>query len=618
MKTQKFFLTILFSLYIFLTTIYATEALNDPFQIMEKHVEAIGGMEKVRAEKTLHFEAVIKLAGLEGTLKEWRELPNKMRQELDLKVFKQTTGDDGTTSWKMDANGKVKINKDEATLKNRKLNELINTYEYLNKSSEYFTVTFEGIENVNEKECYVVKIANTINRNYTVNFYDVSNFHRLKSVEKVDSDETHTLFSDFRKVAGLIKPFKFNITTKPTEEQQEIEIMKYQSNLEIDPAVFKVPTDDARDYQFTNNNSAENIPFHYIENHLLINVSVDNNEQLWILDTGAEMTVIDKEYADRLGIQSHGELKGRGVQEVVNVSFVELPSYKIKGITFKNQKAVTLDIAPLFKKWGYDAVGILGYDFLSRFITRIDYANELISFYEPDHFEYSGTGKVVGAPMVRNIFSIPLTVNKKYSGMWTVDIGAGGLSFCYPFAKENGLLHIAGIETMGMGAGGAFLKKTAQFENLEIASFTINNPVIDIPIHEGKGAFSSQETAGNLGNEILERFIVYFDYANQQMIFEKGELFDSPYTYDQSGMQLEFSDEKAIRVAFVISNSPADKKGVKKGDRLISINGIAVENFKSLFAIRGLFCDESGTVYKVIFEREGKTRDVKLKLKDLF
>jgi hypothetical protein len=301
----------------------------------------------------------------------------------------------------------------------------------------------------------------------------------------------------------------------------------------------------------------------------------------------------------------------------VDLSFVELPSYKIEGIEFQNQHVAALDIAPLLEKWGYEGVGILGYDFLSRFVTRIDYANERISFYEPGEFEYDGDGVVVDAPLSGNIFSLPITVDGKHSGTWAVDIGAGGESFHYPYATNEGLLNTPAIETLAGGAGGSFIIKTARFDTLEIAGFIVKNPIIDIPVQKGKGGFSSTEIAGNLGNTVLDKFIVYFDYENQKMIFEKGELFDSPIKFNRIGFQMELSEQKDILVSYTIPNSPAAKKGVQKGDKLVSINGIGVDKFKNIFVINDLFTEKTGTKFIIEFERQGRIRGVKLKLKDL-
>ena len=140
--------------------------------------------------------------------------------------------------------------------------------------------------------------------------------------------------------------------------------------------------------------------------------------------------MIDQDYANKLGLKTEGNIKAQGVDKVVDLSFVELPSFSITGIIFEGQKVAAFNLHML-KKWGLDAVGILGYDFLSRFVTKIDYANRRISFYDPNKFEYKNSGTIIDAPLRENMFYVPMTVDDMFSGLWLVDIGASSISLNY-------------------------------------------------------------------------------------------------------------------------------------------------------------------------------------------
>jgi len=96
--------------------------MTDPYRILEKHFEVIGGSDKVKNQKTTYREGTISIEGarLQGTYKQWTEKPLRMRQEVDLTVVKIVAGDNGEFSWSIDANGKLQIQKDENTIKERK------------------------------------------------------------------------------------------------------------------------------------------------------------------------------------------------------------------------------------------------------------------------------------------------------------------------------------------------------------------------------------------------------------------------------------------------------------------------------------------------------------------
>ncbi|MFC1800035.1 hypothetical protein ACFL2Z_03885, partial [Candidatus Eisenbacteria bacterium] len=67
---------------------------------------------------------------------------------------------------------------------------------------------------------------------------------------------------------------------------------------------------------------------------------------------------------------------------------------------------------------GIDVPGILGYDFLSRFVTKVDYANELVSFYDPDSFTYTGNGQELDVHIKDSVFETSATLDGEHSGTW--------------------------------------------------------------------------------------------------------------------------------------------------------------------------------------------------------
>jgi len=617
MKFKGIFIYLIL-LFLIVPVISAGTDLTDPYVILGKYFETIGGLEKVKAEKTSYSEATVEVAGLTGTLTQWTEIPVRERVEMDLKVFKQISGDNGQFAWMEDANGKVQIQKDEAMLKRREVKKLLSTYKQMDPNSDYFSLTYEGIEKVGDVDCYVVKTTNNINDDITFEYINISTFLMEKTIQKQPDNESHNILSDYREINGIKHPFKMDMEILPVGQKMTIQVNKFESNVEIDPSLFEPPADDVQDFKFTNGSNAENVPFQFIGNHIYLKVNINGKERLWCLDTGAGKTVIDLKFAAELGIKTEGELKGKGAGNTIDVSFATLPPFSIQGIQFNEQQIVSIDIQKFFKRFGLDVVGILGYDFLSRFVIKIDYAFEKLSFYHPDSFNYSGTGKVLDVPLSGNIFTCPAIVDGKYAGNWTLDLGAGGTSIHYPFAEKNNLLNLDGIERMGMGAGGEFKMLASQFQTIEFGDFTIEKPLIDIPVVMGKGAFSSEEHTGNLGNSLFRHFILYLDYKNQQMIIEKGKDFERKFPRDKSGLQFWISDNDEYEIRFVSQNTPAEKAGFKKGDIIKSINDIDVEYFDGYFAISELLKKEAGTKYAFKVQRGDKLKKIKLKLQDLY
>jgi len=592
--------------------------LTDPYDVLDRHIEAIGGLDRLRAEETKYFKANMTVQGLSGTVEHWGARPGRNRTDVDLGILKQTQGHNGEVSWSVDPNGKLLFDRDENNLKRRELELLMEDFEHLDRGSDIFTVVLDGIEEVDGVDCYVVRTTNTINEDVLLGYYDTESFRQVKSSGDMGHTIQVTLFSDYREVDGLLRSFRQEIEYLPIGQKSTMEIVEYVTNPEIDFAIFEPPSDDVRDFAFPEGATEVVVPFQFIENHLFLTAVVDCGEGLWVLDTGASMTVIDDAYADELGLELSGSVTGSGAGNAVEVAFATLPPYGVGGIEFAEQNVGVIAIADLFRRTSdIEIVGILGYDFLSRFATRVDYANETLTFYDPSTFEYEGDGVVLDAPLSGNIFTVPVTVDGEFGGRWSLDLGAGGSAFHYPYAVEHGLLDRPSVDVIGFGAGGQIAKKLQAYETMELAGFTVDDAWLTVPGTEVVGAFSNTELTGNLGNTLFRHFVLTLDYERQQVIVERGDDFAREFPRGKAGLGLWRPEGTDIEVLYVSGGTPADEAGFLEGDTVVSINGIAVEHFGGMMALRELMREDAGTEYVFGILRDGDPMELRLTLREL-
>lgn len=616
--TKPLFLALLVFCAGFATSVQAGGDLTDPYEIFNRHIEAIGGLDAIMAETTSYIETDIAVAGLNGTVRSWSKTPIYSREDVDLKVFSQSGGDNGSYRWSVDANGQLQIQKDENLLKRREISRRTALYEYLVPESAVFSLTYEGRAKVEETDCYVVKTKNTINDDSSLTFFNIADFTMEKTISFTPDSESHTLYSDYREVNGVLRSFHQEITTLPIEQKVTVQITTYESNIDIDPALFEPPEEKAHDFRFIEGDRVEDIPFEYIYGHIFVNVIVNCRERLWILDSGAGISLIDSAFAVELGLETEGEIRGKGIGGSVNIAFAKLPQVSLRGVEFEEQTVGVMDVNSVLHRGGMEAAGILGYDFISRFVIKIDYANKTLSLYDPDTFAYEGDGKFIESPLKNNILSVPVTVDGRYTGQWRVDLGAGGSSMHHPFAKKHGLLERSGIESVSYGAGGEVRSLEVRFDSLELAGFTVPTPRIDMPLDDPVGGFGEVETDGNLGNSILRRFTLYLDYSQQQLIVERGADFDRDFPTEKTGLQIMVDDDDRYEVVAVPAKSPGAKAGFREGDIVLAVNGIDVEHLKGLTALSRIRSVEAGTKLKFTILRDGRQKDLKVKLEDLY
>jgi hypothetical protein len=600
------------------STLLAQESLDDPYVILNRHFDAVGGLDRLKAERSHYLEGNVSVAGLQGTLKVWMEKPDRSRIDLDLGVFKMLQGDNGEYNWVVDTNGKLQktTNPDENAIKRKEVKRRMAEYEYADPGSEVFDLIFEGTDDIEGKSCYIIKMENNINDDYTVYYISTGNFLLVQKISGEGSDSHDSFYKDYRDVEGIKIPFWEKVIAHETGQVEEIEITEYVSNPDIDPSLFDAPEEGAKDYRFTEGDRSENIPFKFEGNHLYIPVSIDCRERYWILDTGASVSVITEEYATELGLDLQGDMKGSAVGGTVDIKFATLPPFSMQGIEFDEQTVAVINLKELNRMLAVEVVGILGFDFLSRFVTKVDYANELVSFYEPETFEYAGGGREIDVHVKDNLFMIKATLEDNYSGTWLFDIGASSINLNGVYALKNRFTERKGVLGMGRGAGSSFYNKKVKCEKIDFAGYTLDNPTISFS-YGGTDTVFTADNIGILGNTLFRNFVVYCDYLNERVILEKGDNFNREFPADHSGLQIIRGKKDGYEIMYVSEDTPADKAGFQEGDILRSINEVDVEYFGGLTAIRHMLRNEPGTKYFFVVDRGGKEKKINIKLADL-
>ncbi|MBN2172293.1 MAG: aspartyl protease family protein [Candidatus Krumholzibacteriota bacterium] len=606
---------------VLVTSVTAAGAeLVDPYEILEAHYDAVGGLERLKAQESLHFVADISTAGLSGTLEHWEIRPDRSREVLDLGVLLYSAGDNGATAWALDTNGKLRIERDPYALARREGERRLALFEHLDPASSTFTIRLVGTRDIEGDLCYVLRIDNSIDNAMRLWFISTSSFLMRRSELNHPDAQQHIVYSDYREVDGVIRPFRQDVVIRPAGEEQTILTTSFEVGVEIDPRLFDPPEGGARDYIFLDGGDRAVVPFQFIENHIFATISIDGKESMWVVDSGASVSVIDSGYAADLGLPLSGEMLAESATEAVQLAFTTLPPFRVGGIEVEEQQVAALDFVGLFRRISdLEVLGILGYDFLSRFVTRVDYANETLTLFDPESFEYTGHGTVLDAPLVDNTFRAEATVDGVHTGLWMLDLGAGGLYFHTRYAQVSGLGRSDGVLGVMSGAGGRALRRYSRYGTIEFGGHTVEEPVIasaNCKMDAG-GELREGELAGNLGNSLFRHFVLYLDYDRQQVIVEKGENFGKDFPVDMSGLQL-WRPEEACEVLYVSPGTPAEEAGFREGDIVVSIDGTGVDRFGGLVALHALLIEEPGTEHAFVVDRDGETVALRLVLRDLF
>lgn len=375
------------------------------------------------------------------------------------------------------------------------------------------------------------------------------------------------------------------------------------------------------------------IPFSLVNDFIVINVLLDNVLPVqFIVDTGAENTVLlEKRMSDMLEVDYRRTYNVRGADLETT-----LTAYLATGIDLRLADALLarersmLVLAENYFNFeriiGQNIQGILGADFLMRFIVEINYKKRILVLHEPSKFQPSNKHKKIRAAFVRNrpYLQLPIKINAAAPTRrrLLLDSGAGLTLLLHTFGdstETNIDLPVQTVPTfIANGLGGKLEGSVGRSRSLGIGDKELQGVITYFQPIDTVGAQFLNEREGIIGNRILKRFNVVIDYLNDQVFLRPEGRWREKFRFDRSGMTLLAGGRelRTFNVASVIPDSPAGRAGLQVGDRLVSFNGTSV-SFLSLASILRKLEGKPGKKIRLRYVRQGKYYATEFKLEEL-
>ncbi|MDP9161473.1 MAG: aspartyl protease family protein [Acidobacteriota bacterium] len=353
---------------------------------------------------------------------------------------------------------------------------------------------------------------------------------------------------------------------------------------------------------------------------------IDGSKPLaFILDTGASTTVISDTRAKELGLKLEGRTDATTQGGSIEASRVKGVSLNISGVEFNNMTLAAIRLSGLEAGLGQRVDGILGYEIFDRFVVEIDYASKIVTFYEPQSYNYSGRGEVIPISIGDNTPFVvgKITGSRIVEGSFLIDTGAPGiLDIASPFAAKHKLLDSVPhtiLITSGALLAGRSSGKIARAKSFQMGSFVMKTPVANFSQDaEGtEGNEASTEYGGLIGAEILRRFKLIIDYSRKRIILEPNRNLSQRFEFDMSGVSLaaDGEDFRTFKVRALVEKSPAAEAGLRVGDAITAIDGKSTAEM-TLEQIRRMFRQEERR-YSLSVKRGESVLPLKIKTRRL-
>lgn len=408
------------------------------------------------------------------------------------------------------------------------------------------------------------------------------------------------------------------------------------------------------------------IPFTLINNLVFIPIKVNGEELTFLLDTGVEETILfsldDQEQIKFFEVEKI-KLKGLGSKEAIDAYKATKNTLDARGFVDENHEIyLVLDQEfTISLQVGIPVNGIIGYHFFKNHKVAIDYERRKVMVYAEENATLSKKLKrkfaVNAMPIEEHkpyIFSTIALNGKKRSSKLLVDTGNSDALWVFlhtakAFTKPEQTVH----DYLGKGFSGEIYGLRGR-----VSQFDFGHTLFDYPISTFPDSISVQsmnfvpDRVGSIGGEVLSRFDLVFDYPNQVLYTRPNGKVREPFNYNMSGIEIEHaglewtkeveeprsqdikvyttaSEERLLyniqhrfvlkpifNIAAVREGSSAQVAGLKKGDRIITINGRYAHQY-SMERINALLKSEEGRTISMEIERNGVSMEFKFQLKSI-
>lgn len=374
------------------------------------------------------------------------------------------------------------------------------------------------------------------------------------------------------------------------------------------------------------------VPFKEINNLIVVPVILNNQLPLqFILDTGVRTSILtDRVYGDLLNMDYIRKftLKGAGAFQLVEAYVASDVSLSLPGVESSGLSIFVLerDYLDLGSQLGIKVDGILGYEFFSRFVVKIDYEKDVLTIYNPKFFKaprgYQKMPlKIENTKPYINCFIQERPGSKKKSVSLMVDTGASHALLLHQDDKNErfDLPEETIFTNLGRGLGGEVNGYIGRIVSLQLNKFDFNNILASYPLDSSYGNISDwNDRGGTVGGNLLNRFKVVLDYSGEAIYLKRDVRYKDPFIFSKTGLELAAKGVALDRfvVLNVLEDSPACEAGIKVGDEIVKINGSNASSL-TLGDILNIFGKRDGKKIRMVMKREGKEYKVVFRLKDV-
>lgn len=312
------------------------------------------------------------------------------------------------------------------------------------------------------------------------------------------------------------------------------------------------------------------IPFElYRGNRMFLKGSINGVETAMVLDSGAGVTTLDKAFAQKIGLTNGQKISALGTggeqdAELFQNVTIEAGNLKLSGVT-----VVAIDLTQIAKGIGRPMPVILGREILVNSVVSIDFDRKEMSLAPSKGFIAPAGAKEIKLKREDTLHYIPVSLAGLPPVDAAFDLGNGGaLSISRKYHEAHPEFAALPYATsLSGGVGGLREMKMVTVPKVDMAGFGFEG----VPANLSALQDGPYEGRAAVGIQMFKPFRLTLDLGNDRMWLQRNSK-PAEFTRDRSGA-FTLLEGDHFNVLHVSPGSPADRAGLKKGDKLVAISG---------------------------------------------
>jgi predicted aspartyl protease len=354
-------------------------------------------------------------------------------------------------------------------------------------------------------------------------------------------------------------------------------------------------------------------PFAMPRNEPYMLVGIDGQGPFrFLLDTGdAAGAAISEQLAQKLKLTDAAGMTVAGIVGKGDETVYVAEDLNIAGVM--RQRHVALNGMSIFHGGRAGALdGVLpAHLFMSR-DCDIDFAKKEVRVYMSGGPDRMGFTALPYGAVEQFKIGLRTQIDDKPARM-VVDTGAGGMIWLGPaYVRRHGLWNAFPkfIDTWFNGVTGGAKGRLVKMPSATFGPYRFHDIVVELADPDAES--EADGTDGLIGIDILRRFTLSIAAADHALWIKPNEALGDPFRYHRAGLKIDFEKGRGTFIASVTPGGPADKAGLRPGERLSEIKNAAYRD-----AFLWSLSSPPGTTVNVQVERGGAPQIVPMVLEDL-